>query len=327
MSEPLRAFVLAHFEKVLFSGFAAWAALAASSAFGAADVDAVGGGVDARLAAVADYMASGSSAPAPTPPEWAQAHPLAAEVGDVDPLPGWVMHRRPGLVYELPPPLDPLELRHDPPALKAPAEGPRGRLALERAPARTRYAAVTGYAVERRVGADGAWEVAARLAPGARAWEEGVASRTRNAYRVVSRARLDREDPRVRQRGLRELPEPLRTRRSAARAVTTLPRFHVLPNQVEPASLPGGPDRAWLRVFRWTGDGWESRLVPATTAPEGRSGAGAFATGARLLSAERVEVAEPWPHTVARITVRYPSGEVVTSTDERADRPAELQDE
>lgn len=299
------AVALARFDQVLFAAAAVWVA---SSAVAFASPPAIVGEAE-RLRGLSGELALYF--------EEARAEPLAAPAhadalrARLDPpavvadLPGWVLHKRPGFLYTVPPGLPPVEIVHSPPGLRVRAVE-RGRVELEVAPGRLVRVILEGFALEREA-EGGEWVLLAALPAGAREYvDEDVIPRGRYRYRVTSRVRLDVDDPALRARGVRELAPELVERTSAPTEGVEVPReLRFLVRTVTlPDVLRERPGGATLVVERWDPARGEfrGRYVQAVVGePIGDSGAVLLEVGI-----EEREVRAGWRRPVPWVLVQEP---------------------
>lgn len=211
-------------------------------------------GLPALVDGLVRYYETDAAAPAlpPAPDASPLRHALAPEaVPAAAPLPGWVLHKRPNFLFEVTPPPPPPPLRHDAPAVAVLGVG-HGWVELEATPPTLLRLVPVGLELQRQE-ADGSWTPVATLAAPALRWtDRSVPPSSRRRYRVVSRARLDREDPAVRAAGLTRAPAELEVRASGqveARVPADL-RLR-LASVTPPRPLAQQAGSAQLAVERW----------------------------------------------------------------------------
>lgn len=191
--------VIAFADKVILGAAALWLTGAASGLATSGPDERLRTDLSAALVAIDAHMRAGSAVvPEPTAPGFAALLRLSLDPSAVPvaPLfPAWVMERRPGFLFDVPPPPRPPELAHTPPAAVVADAGARGRIVVRWQPGTALHLLVT-CALERREG-EGPWTaIATDLAPGvSERVDEAVRPRTRYEYRVVATARVDEDDP------------------------------------------------------------------------------------------------------------------------------------
>lgn len=133
----------------------------------------------------------------------------ASGVPSAEPLPKWLMHRRPHFFYWISGPKKKHPVIHRAPVdLKGDANS-RGKIELSWAPSdENRLVVITEYQLQRKIGRDGKWKNLATLEPTDKPTyiDKAIQSRVDYYYRVISIAEVDRESPIVRDEDL-TLPE------------------------------------------------------------------------------------------------------------------------
>ena len=175
----------------------------------------------------------------------------SAGVPAAAPLPGWVLHKRPGLLFEVAAPPPPPPLVHLAPGLRR-VGVERGRVEVEASLPRLTRLTLIGLTLERREG-DGPWIAVGTLDPSAPRWvDRAVLPERTYGYRVVSRAQLDREDPAVEAAGLAAAPSELLARVSdEVRATLPADVRFVLTSVTLPDPARGRAGSAQLAIERW----------------------------------------------------------------------------
>lgn len=317
--------LLDHFEKLGLGAAAAWLAVTAVG-FAATPPEVR---ESERLAAEGDGVCAALEVERRRPvpvrdPAWdATLHARldADRVPSADALPAWGMHRRPQVVARRAPLIVcPLTFEHQAPAWTHLDASARGRVALAWDAGRVE-AGVAREALEvwrqSAVGDDawGEWRHLVDLPGDARqALDDDVLPWTRYRYRLVARARLDADDPRVRQFEITALPpgaarvegavsEPLETPREVLLQLNSV----TVADPLDPKAVGGAYvfverfDRASQRFVR---RGFPARVGQAI-------GSGSFLSGAVLLEVGVTEHAKAQVGRSRRIQwarVRWPSG-------------------
>ncbi len=251
-----RDLLLRYFDKALLGASVVWLAQAAT-ALAAAPSEALRADLDRSLATLGEHM-RGATVRAAPPPAWSTAVGARLREAPAAPAagPGWLLHRRPGLLFDLVPSAQPPGFVHAAPTDVVADATERGRVTVRWTPGATAYVLVSGR-VERRRGDDPAWERLADVDATTReVVDEAVAPRTRYAYRVVTEARADEDDLQVRAARaagtFSGLADDLARRESAPSApVETPAETFVVPLSVDAVPLRPEASSAYLVVHVW----------------------------------------------------------------------------
>jgi hypothetical protein len=318
--------VIAYADKVVLGLAALWLTGAASGLAIRGPDEGMRADLSAALGALDAHMRSGATAvPDAASPGFAAALRLSLDPTAVDaaPLfPAWVMERRPGFLFDVPPPPKAPELTHTAPSNVVADASARGRIAVRwEAGAATRL--LVSVTLERRVDG-GEWvEIATDLAPTVTARvDEAVRPSARYEYRVVATARIDEDDPQVREwrrhGGDGALDAALARRESEpSPAVETPLELFVVPRSVQVAADPR-EGTAYVVVHRWDRAAGKFVARSFTLKVGDRVGEGAHDTGA-VLEAVGESNGALW------VELRDASTGAVRTEDSRRDRlPPEL---
>lgn len=167
--------------------------------------------------------------------------------------PAWSCERRPALVFDAVPAVQPPGFVNEPVTEVTAVASEPGSVVVRWTPGRIEELAVT-YVVERR--GDGEWERVAQVdVPACEAVDTGVAARRGYAYRVLSLATVDEDDRRVRAAraagtfdGL--APAVARVASEPSAEVTTPTDLFVVPRSVDEGATAFGEVLRWDAVAR-----------------------------------------------------------------------------
>jgi len=194
------------------------------------------------------------------PPPWREQLEEALNperVPAAEAWPTWLAHRRPGIVYHVPPPPPARVREHG--ELELEASAGRGEVSLAWQAPDLEGLELTGYRVERLSG--GGWVELAELGFEATSWSERVAGDGALRYRLTSTVQTDDHT---------ELDPELATR-SAEVSVSGLLTWAVVPRKQ--LNLADGRVGVQLELYRWTGERFVRSLHTVRQgAPIGDSG-------------------------------------------------------
>lgn len=318
----LSSALLAHGDKAILAAFVLVLTGAASSLVTGSEHEATRLELEESLSTMREHASTRAPATTLTVPAWSAT--LRAELSTpppaAAPFPTWGLERRPGFLFDLKPLAQPPEFAHAAPTGVTADASERGRVVVRFQPAAVRHLLVS-HAIERRRGDDGAWEP---LGPVDEKTCELIDSttepRTRYAYRVVSTAAPDEDDPQLvlaRRAGtFVELAPALVRRESEPSApVATVAELFVVPLSVSIAARPD-QSTAYVVMHRW--DRVASRFV--STRLQVKVGQrlvdGAFDSG--------LVVEEISDGNSLQVTLRAASGELLTEDSRRDRLPSEL---
>lgn len=340
---------LAHFEKVVLAGFAGWLLFALVGFVGSPSELSMKSQIDEKVKKIEDHM-KGSSIPAPGDPGWKaklaeQLDPstLAAAA----PAPGWLMHRRPKLLYQQFSTAVELKPKHSPPYDLVADGSERGKVKL-RWKLGENDLVVCSYELSRKKGQDGAWESIGTTNAGVYEFtDEKVASRSTYFYKVTSIAQIDQADPRLNKVEVRLPDEEARKESGEVGPIATARDIYVIPSSVievtdEDLKKPGGDklrEEAQVNVYRFdpATNSFQKKGFRVLVGGEigevtkvrvgGKSVDVDFRAGGVLDDVwveKRMNAERGYEQSISWIRIRYPDGSTEEVNDRKEDRPAEL---
>lgn len=177
-------------------------------------------------------------------------------VANAQPMPGWMLHRRPGVLtkekakaalatakhYSV------TDVKHDS------SERGKAKVTWQKA-SDNDYVIVTNYVVQRRLGKDGDWEELARLAEDQTSYtDDKLAARSEYFYRVVSVAEIDRMSKRVQRDKMSLSAEDAEKTSGETGPVTTERDVYLIPQSVTVKDLirdAKSKDEAYIYVYKF----------------------------------------------------------------------------
>ena len=337
--------VLKHFEKGVLALFFAWLAMTvvglASEPSGLQEAAAV----ETYLTAVEKHMGEASTKP-PKAPTWEADLKRQLDPGSVPAavaFPGWVMHRRPAFLHQVEVEVPEYHAAHHPPTADAAAVD-RGKIKVTWEPSQENLYVVTSFQVHRRAGEDGTWEKVKELEASEREWtDDGINSRLKYFYKVVSVAKIDAQDPVVTQYNLTLANEEAEKESGVVGPIAIKQDLIILPTNVhvvtdeELIADKNAKSYATIKLKKWDPEGntWDEKTY--FQKPVGwkigqkekiKRRDVDFTTGAELIDVEvrtRQAKSGTFEERVHVIKVRWPDGkeEEFTSKDEEDAKAAE----
>ncbi len=189
-----RDFLLRHSEKIAAGSFVAWLFLGAGALARPPQGLTEGAKVDEQLSRIEAHMATKVVVVPPVEDYSAELRrQLEPPKKDPGQFPAWAFHRRPNVVFSLPPKPEALVPEHLPPKdLKV--EASHGKIALSWAKGESKHLNVTRYEVWRKTG-EGQFEKLAEVAPDRTSYTDtNVKPRSLYVYRIQDEVALSRDD-------------------------------------------------------------------------------------------------------------------------------------
>jgi hypothetical protein len=262
---------LQFFDKAVLAGFAVWLVIAATGLVQQPAELSLKDQLDKDLKAIGEHM-KGSTVPAATDPGWRKSlegQLKADTIAAARPAPAWVLHKRPGFLYQVYVFEPTYRCKHGAPTDLTADGAQRGQVAVRWKPSLENEYVLCTYEVQRRTGETGDWETIHTAGPGSTEYvDTNIAPRATYFYKVTSVAEPDRDSPVVQRYNLtlaeseqrKESLEvgPIKTQRD----VFVLPVTVTVVTERDLIDRPNAKESAYVKVYKWDAD--SSSFLDAT---------------------------------------------------------------
>ncbi len=335
---------LQFFDKAVLAGFAVWLVFAAMGMVKQPAELSLKDQLDANLKKIGEHM-KGSTVPAATDPGWRkelESHLKADTIPAGKPAPAWVLHKRPGFLYQVYVFEPTYRAKHGAPTDVTADGAQRGQVVVRWKPSIENEYVLCSFEVQRRTGETGDWKTINTAGPGSTEYvDTDVAPRATYYYKVVSVAEPDRDSPVVQRYNLTLKEEEQRKEGMECGPIKTQRDVFVLPvtitvvTEQDLIARPNAKESAYVRVYKW--DTESSSFLEATFTvgidqpiggPKKLRGGKEFdfSTGAVLDDVWYDERPHPTipghMEKVQTLRIRFPDGATEEFNDK--DKPAEL---